>query len=133
MRLAKLLSSRLGVAAASPIIPLVVGDEAAALSLSRELLAAGFHVPAIRPPTVPPGTCRLRVSLSAAHTAAQVAALADAITAALKKLPGVSLAKLPYLTTRWQAAYWLEPAPVALPHASNSSGDDRGGHPAARL
>lgn len=85
-RLTRLVSSRLGIPAASPIIPLVVGSETAALGLSRQLLAAGFHVPAIRPPTVPAGTCRLRVSLSAAHTVAQVEALVDAIQAGLAGL-----------------------------------------------
>ncbi|PNH08471.1 putative 8-amino-7-oxononanoate synthase [Tetrabaena socialis] len=66
------LGAGLGVPALSPIVPLVVGGEAAALGLSSRLLAAGLHVPAIRPPTVPSGTCRLRVSLSAAHTNADV-------------------------------------------------------------
>jgi 8-amino-7-oxononanoate synthase len=51
----------------SPIVPVVLGDEQAALNASKWLSDAGLHVPAIRPPTVPPGTCRLRVSLSAAH------------------------------------------------------------------
>lgn len=50
-----------------PIFPLIVGDAAIALALSERLLEAGYHVPAIRPPTVPPGTARLRISLSARH------------------------------------------------------------------
>lgn len=64
----------------SPILPLVVGDEQAALDAAAALAARGLLVPAIRPPTVAPGTCRLRVALSAAHTDDQVAALADALT-----------------------------------------------------
>ena len=48
----------MGVAVQSPIIPLVVGDEAAALAASASLLRKGFHVPAIRPPTVPKHTSR---------------------------------------------------------------------------
>lgn len=52
------LGDLLGVAVKSPIIPLVVGDEAAALSASALLLRRGFHVPAIRPPTVPNHTSR---------------------------------------------------------------------------
>jgi 8-amino-7-oxononanoate synthase len=61
-------------------VSLHVGGEAEALAASAALLALGFHVPAIRPPTVPPGTCRLRVALSAAHSVADVDALADALT-----------------------------------------------------
>ncbi len=49
------------------IIPVIVGEESAALELAAELRRRGFFIPAIRPPTVPPGTTRLRLSLSAAH------------------------------------------------------------------
>lgn len=73
------LGDGLGVRAESPIIPLVVGAEATALSLAGQLLRKGFHVPAIRPPTVPAGTCRLRVSLSAAHSRADVDDLIAAV------------------------------------------------------
>ncbi len=61
--------------ARSPIVPYVVGAEADAMAMSARLLEAGFHVPAIRPPTVPVGTSRLRVALSAAHSAADIDAL----------------------------------------------------------
>ncbi|MCC6194945.1 MAG: 8-amino-7-oxononanoate synthase [Burkholderiales bacterium] len=54
------------------IQPLVCGDSAAAVALSERLRERGVWVPAIRPPTVPAGTARLRVSLTAAHTAADV-------------------------------------------------------------
>ncbi|MCC9600148.1 8-amino-7-oxononanoate synthase [Stieleria sp. JC731] len=50
-----------------PIVPIVVGSDSDAMQLSDLLLQQGFYVPAIRPPTVPEGTSRLRVSLSAAH------------------------------------------------------------------
>ena len=51
-----------------PIVPLIVGDPQAALALSQALQQQGFLVPAIRPPTVPRGTSRLRISLTADHT-----------------------------------------------------------------
>jgi adenosylmethionine---8-amino-7-oxononanoate aminotransferase len=56
----------------SPIIPIVLGDEQRALAASAALLGRGLLIPAIRPPTVPTGTSRLRVALSAAHTDIQV-------------------------------------------------------------
>jgi 8-amino-7-oxononanoate synthase len=62
-----------------PIQPVLLGSAAAALAAQRELEAAGFLVVAIRPPTVPQGSARLRVSLSAAHTEAEVDALASAL------------------------------------------------------
>jgi 7-keto-8-aminopelargonate synthetase-like enzyme len=65
----------------TPIVPVVLGDEAAALAAADRLLDQGLLVPAIRPPTVPAGTSRLRVALSAAHTDAQVDALATALAA----------------------------------------------------
>ena len=52
----------------SPILPFVCGDETRALDAAAALLEHGLLVPAIRPPTVAPGTSRLRVALSAAHT-----------------------------------------------------------------
>jgi 8-amino-7-oxononanoate synthase len=64
---------------ASPIVPVVIGDEADALSASAALLAQGLWVPAIRPPTVPRGTSRLRITLSAIHTDEQVDRLVDAL------------------------------------------------------
>jgi 8-amino-7-oxononanoate synthase len=63
----------------SPIIPVVLGDERKAMAASAALLKRGLLVPAIRPPTVAPGTSRLRIALSAAHTDDQVTLLADAL------------------------------------------------------
>jgi 8-amino-7-oxononanoate synthase len=63
----------------SPIIPVILGTEQRALEASAALLADGLWVPAIRPPTVPAGTSRLRVTVSAAHTDDQVAQLVDAL------------------------------------------------------
>ena len=66
---------------AAAIVPLQVGAEDKALALAAYLRESGFLVPAIRPPTVPQGTARLRFTFSAAHEAAQVDALVAAITA----------------------------------------------------
>lgn len=63
----------------SPIIPVVLGDEARAVAASHRLLDAGLFVPAIRPPTVAVGTSRLRIALSASHSDAQIDALRAAI------------------------------------------------------
>jgi 8-amino-7-oxononanoate synthase len=65
----------------SPVIPVVLGEEAAALDAAARLEEQGLLVPAIRPPTVPQGTSRLRVALSAAHTDEQVERLARALAA----------------------------------------------------
>jgi 8-amino-7-oxononanoate synthase len=67
----------------SPIIPIVCGDDQRALDASAILLTRGLLVPAIRPPTVPVGTARLRVALSAAHTPEQI----ECLVAALAELP----------------------------------------------
>ncbi len=74
----------------SAIVPIILGEDAAALAAASELRAAGIHVPAIRPPTVPKGTARLRVALSASHTEAMVSNL----QAALAKLHSVPSTRL---------------------------------------
>jgi len=61
------------------IQPLLIGDNHAALALSEGLRERGILVAAIRPPTVPQGTARLRITLSAAHSAADVARLVEAL------------------------------------------------------
>jgi 8-amino-7-oxononanoate synthase len=63
----------------TPIQPVMMGSAEAALRAQRGLSAAGFCVVAIRPPTVPRGGARLRVTLSAAHTETQVDALLEAL------------------------------------------------------
>ena len=63
----------------SPIQPLIVGDPRRTLALSRALEEAGFLISAIRPPTVPEGTSRLRITLTAAHTSEDVDRLLDAL------------------------------------------------------
>ncbi len=66
---------------ATPIQPLLVGGNEAALALSEGLRARGMWVPAIRPPTVPQGTARLRITLSAAHSKQDVSQLIGALHA----------------------------------------------------
>jgi 8-amino-7-oxononanoate synthase len=67
----------------TPIQALVVGDNAGALSMARQLETRGLLVVAIRPPTVPEGSARLRITLTAAHTMADVEVLLDALDALL--------------------------------------------------
>jgi 8-amino-7-oxononanoate synthase len=67
---------RLARALQAPIIPIMVGDNATALELSAALLERGWHVQAIRPPTVPERAARLRVTVSAAHELATIDAFA---------------------------------------------------------
>jgi len=62
----------------TPIQPLLCGDEATVMALGAALEQSGFLVGAIRPPTVPEGKARLRITLSALHTLEQVKALVDA-------------------------------------------------------
>lgn len=65
----------------TPVQPLVIGENAPALAVMQQLHDAGLWVPAIRPPTVAPGTARLRIALSAAHTLEDV----DRLVAALRR------------------------------------------------
>lgn len=70
----------------SAIQPIIVGDDLLALRLTDALRRRGFWISAIRPPTVPEGTARLRVTLSAAHTEAQVDGLLDALADSWREL-----------------------------------------------
>ena len=63
----------------SAIIPVILGDVSRALEASAQLARRGFHVPAIRYPTVPRNAARLRISLSARHTAGQIDSLCSAL------------------------------------------------------
>jgi 8-amino-7-oxononanoate synthase len=65
----------------SPIVPILIGHEDDAVGISARLLDHGVLVPAIRPPTVAPGTSRLRVALSAAHTDDHLATLVAGLDA----------------------------------------------------
>jgi 8-amino-7-oxononanoate synthase len=78
LRNAKLFTRAAGLKeAVSPIVPLMIGDSQGALAASRLLEEAGFLVVAIRPPTVPAGTARLRFTFSAAHRRADIERLAE--------------------------------------------------------
>ncbi|HEX7886415.1 MAG TPA: aminotransferase class I/II-fold pyridoxal phosphate-dependent enzyme [Phenylobacterium sp.] len=77
---ARAFASALGLPEAqSPIVPVIVGEAQAALSASKGLEEQGFLVVAIRPPTVPAGTARLRVAFSAGHSQTDVADLVRAV------------------------------------------------------
>jgi 8-amino-7-oxononanoate synthase len=85
LNLAKLAHAELNLDlpfAGSQIVPVIIGADEAALSVAQRVQAAGFDVRAIRPPTVPEGTARLRISINANHTEDQIRALAAAIHAA---------------------------------------------------
>ena len=71
----------------APIFPVVLGSEERAMAASGALRERGFFVRAIRPPTVPRGTSRLRVALTASHTEAQVDAFLGALAEVLLELP----------------------------------------------
>lgn len=88
----------------SPILPVVLGSEQAALTASAALLQDGLWVPAIRPPTVPVGTSRLRVTLSAAHS--------DEVVSRLLR----GLGHLPRPVVAAAAAASAAAAPAAAPH-----------------
>lgn len=66
-----------------PIVPIILGDPDAANRLSERLLKAGLFVPAIRPPSVPPRTSRLRISVTAAHSDADIDRLVEALCGAV--------------------------------------------------
>ncbi len=68
----------------TPIQPIVIGDAARAMQISQNLETQGIFVGAIRPPTVPQGTARLRVTFSAEHTEAQVERLLSALECATR-------------------------------------------------
>jgi len=77
---AKAFTRRAGLPEAqSPIVPIIVGSAAAALAASRRLEEEGFLAVAIRPPTVPEGTARLRLAFTAAHPDAEIERLADLV------------------------------------------------------
>ena len=82
LQLARRLTDALGLPAAeSAIVPIILGDSARALDAAAKLRAYGMQIIAIRPPTVPPNSARLRITFTAAHSDAEV----DQLIAALKR------------------------------------------------
>lgn len=79
----------------TPIQPLLCGSDAHALSMTADLERSGYWVAAIRPPTVPEGSARLRVTLSALHTPADVDGLVDALAQARDRCEAASSRDLP--------------------------------------
>ena len=63
----------------TPIQPIIIGDSGQAMAMSAKLREQGILVGAIRPPTVPAGSARLRITLTAAHSCEQVQQLLDAL------------------------------------------------------
>ena len=61
------------------IIPVIIGDSQKAVGVSNRLFEAGYFISAIRPPTVPPGTARLRISVQSAHTQNQLEGLCETL------------------------------------------------------
>jgi 8-amino-7-oxononanoate synthase len=77
--------ARCGVqATGSQILPLILGDNGETMRVASAVQAAGFDVRGIRPPTVPQGSARLRISLTLNTNAAEIEALAHAIETALR-------------------------------------------------
>jgi 8-amino-7-oxononanoate synthase len=77
---AKAFTKRVGLPdAESPIVPIVIGDEEATMAASRYLEDEGYLVVAIRPPTVPPGTARLRITFTAQHPDDAIERLAEIV------------------------------------------------------
>jgi 8-amino-7-oxononanoate synthase len=89
LRKARAFTARAGLPmAASPIVPVLIGRPEDALAAARLLEAEGFLAVAIRPPTVPDGTARLRLAFTALHDDADVARLADLVrTQVLERVP----------------------------------------------
>ncbi len=82
--ISRLFAEKTGAAGMSQIVPVVLGDEKRAVRLAEHMREAGFISPAIRPPTVPKNSSRLRFSFSAAHTAEEVLAAAQILENAMK-------------------------------------------------
>ena len=81
---ARLAAGGVHAAGFGHVVPIVIGDPGRAMDLAAALRAAGFAVQAVRPPTVPEGTSRIRLTVTAAHDEADVDAVAAAVLATLR-------------------------------------------------
>jgi glycine C-acetyltransferase/8-amino-7-oxononanoate synthase len=90
------------------IVPLIVGEERAAMRLCQEAIEEGIFAQAIRPPTVPPGTARLRLTAMASHTASELRMAAEALGAIARRLGLDPAAMSPALPERALSAYEQE-------------------------
>jgi 8-amino-7-oxononanoate synthase len=81
---ARYLRERLGLGGDSPIIPILIGENERAVTVASELQAAGFDVRAIRPPTVPAGTARLRITVNQGLSEEVLDRFVEALAAATK-------------------------------------------------
>jgi glycine C-acetyltransferase/8-amino-7-oxononanoate synthase len=101
-----------------PIVPLVLGDERQAMRMCQQAIEDGVFAQAIRPPTVPAGTSRLRLAAMASHTAADMVKAAGVLAGAARKL-GLDLAQAGAPPHRWksseQQAEEADGPDVALP------------------
>jgi 8-amino-7-oxononanoate synthase len=70
----------------SPIQPVIIGSDTNALFVAEQLRASGFYVRAIRPPTVPPETSRLRLCISAAHKPEDIEGLVDTLESTMNRI-----------------------------------------------
>ncbi|HEY8380002.1 MAG TPA: pyridoxal phosphate-dependent aminotransferase family protein, partial [Nannocystis sp.] len=98
----------------SPIFPICIGPNQLAVEISRALLERGWHVQAIRPPTVPPGSARLRITVSADHEEAQIRGFTADLRHLLQKY-GVALPSAPAASPGHlpDASIQRSPPPVA--------------------
>jgi len=106
------------LASDTAVQPVVIGANDATMDAAAKLYAAGFWAPGIRPPTVPPGTARLRVTLSAAHTMQEVELLAAALIALEAAAPAASGSR-DALTSAGYAGKSCAPGATA-PHVTES-------------
>ena len=126
--LARRLAGALGVPApAACIVPLVIGEARTAVEVSAAMERAGMLAMAIRPPSVPPGTARLRLTVTASHTVTDIESAADALASAVANAGTVADAiATPAGTARTTGAELSGLGPPARAGAASDTGDGFG-------